>query len=202
MKSEIFKKKLEKGDYAFLAIATISFLPLLFKIYPQYGCNINTNLLVLLLLVIFPPLAFLAYKDFKTFEVDNYTSLILLILFSLLNILLFLLKVDSFAISLTSNWQYLPYQNLLGGIVLGLLFQLLVIVTKERGLGQGDVRIAILCGLLLGFNNLLLWTYITVFTAVAYGLFLSTKRKKFKGTKVPFVPFMVLGIIGTVLYLL
>lgn len=147
------------------------------------------------------PLLFLAYKDFKTFEVDHYISLIFIIIFSLLNILLFLIRGHEYQISLTPNWVYSPYQNLLGALALGSIFQLLVLVSKEKGLGQGDVRIAILCGFLLGINNLIVWLYITIFTALGYGIVVGIKRRKFKGTKVPFVPFMILGIVGTIIYI-
>lgn len=202
MKSQIFKKKLKSEDYAFLAISLLLLATVIFRIYSLYGCNLQTNLLALILIITSIPLLFLAYKDFKTFEVDHYTSLVVLIIFSLLNIFLFLLKENSFEIPLTEKWSYIPYQNLLGGVALGSIFQLLVLLTKEKGLGQGDVRIAIICGLILGFNNLIPWLYITIFTALAYGVALAVKRKKFKGTKVPFVPFMILGIIGTIIYLL
>lgn len=201
MKSQIFKQKLKGKDYIFLITAIIFLLLIPFRIYSQYGCNMQTNILLSILILIFLPLIFLAYKDFKTFEVDHYTSLILLILFSLFNISLFIVKGNEFGIPLTEKWTYLPYQNLLGAVALGSVFQLLVLLTKEKGLGQGDVRIAIICGLMLGFNNLIPWLYITIFTALGYGVGIAIKRKKFKGTKVPFLPFMILGIVGTVIYL-
>lgn len=201
MKSQIFKQKLQGKDYIFLITAIIFFLLIPFRIYSQYGCNMQTNILLSILILIFLPLIFLAYKDFKTFEVDYYTSLILLILFSLFNTSLFIVKGSEFGISLTEKWTYIPYQNLLGAVALGAVFQLLVLLTKEKGLGQGDVRIAIICGLILGFNNLIPWLYITIFTALGYGIAIAIKRKKFKGTKVPFLPFMILGIVGTVIYL-
>lgn len=201
MKFQIFKQKLNFNDYTFLVIATALLALIVLRIYSQYGCNTQTNILILLLFFMLLPLVFLAYKDFKTFEVDHYTSLALLIIFSVLNISLFLLKGNDFQIALTEKWMYIPYQNLLGAIALGLIFQLLVLATKEKGLGQGDVRIAIICGFFLGFSNLIPWLYITIFTALAYGIGIAVKNKNFRGTKVPFVPFMILGIIGTIIYL-
>lgn len=202
MKFQIFKQKLKGKDYIFLITAIIFLLLIPFRIYSQYGCNMQTNILLIILIILLIPLILLAYKDFKTYEVDHYMSLILLILFSLFNISLFILKGNEFGISLTEKWSYLPYQNLLGAVALGSIFQLLVLATKEKGLGQGDVRIAIICGLVIGFNNLIPWLYITIFSALAYGIFMAVKRKKFKGTKVPFLPFMILGIVGTIVYLL
>jgi len=202
LKFQIFKQKFKSEEYIFFGVALTTLLVIAFRIYSQYGCNIKTNILFLVLIVIFLPLIFLAYKDFKTFEVDHYTSLILLTIFALLNIILFLVKGNTFEIPLTEKWAYLPYENLLGGVTLGAIFQLLVLLTKEKGLGQGDVRIAIICGLLLGFNNLIPWLYISIFTALGYGILIAVKKKKFRGTKVPFLPFMILGIFGTIIYLL
>ncbi|HQA99219.1 MAG TPA: prepilin peptidase, partial [Candidatus Dojkabacteria bacterium] len=94
------------------------------------------------------------------------------------------------------------FQKLLGAIILGSVFQLIVLLTKEKGLGQGDVRLAIISGILVGMDNLILWLYVTIFSALIYGLFLAKKKKKFKGLKIPFVPFMVLGMVVILLILI
>lgn len=94
---------------------------------------------------------------------------------------------------------YNPYNNLLGALTLGSIFQLAVLISKEKALGQGDVRIGIITGLLIGINNLIPWSYITIFTALIYGFILAYKKKKFKGLRIPFVPFMVLGIVVLIL---
>lgn len=60
---------------------------------------------------------------------------------------------------------------------------------------------AIISGILVGMDNLL-WLYVTIFSALIYGLFLAKKKKKFKGLKIPFVPFMVLGMVVILLILI
>ena len=84
---------------------------------------------------------------------------------------------------------------MLGALILGSIFQLIVLMSKEKALGQGDVRVAIITGLLIGYTNILTWLYITIFTALIYGLILAYKKKKFKDLRIPFVPFMALGNI-------
>jgi leader peptidase (prepilin peptidase)/N-methyltransferase len=116
-----------------------------------------------------------------------------------LNTLLFLLKGSNTEILIFNQWSFSPYQNMLSTLILGSIFQLIVLISKEKALGQGDVRIAIITGLLIGFNNLIYWAYIAVFSALIYGLLIASKRKKFKNLKIPFVPFMVLGIITLIL---
>ena len=140
--------------------------------------------------IIFGVLGYIAYKDFKTMEIDNLTSLVLM-----------LFNSDycySFFYTFIQRWAY---QKLLGAVILGSIFQLIVLLTK-KGLGQGDVRLAIISGILVGMDNLVPWLYITIFSALIYGLVLAKKKKKFKGLKIPFVPFMVLGIIITLVMFL
>jgi prepilin signal peptidase PulO-like enzyme (type II secretory pathway) len=112
---------------------------------------------------------------------------------------LIVITVILFFIPSYKDWAY---QKLLGAVILGSIFQLIVLLTKEKGLGQGDVRLAIISGILVGMDNLVPWLYITIFSALIYGLVLAKKKKKFKGLKIPFVPFMVLGIIITLVMFL
>ena len=160
---------------------------------PGVNCVIYENIISLLTLsIIFGVLGYIAYKDFKTMEVDNITSLILMLSLIVITVILFFIP----------SYKEWAFQKLLGAIILGSVFQLIVLVTKEKGLGQGDVRLAIISGILVGMDNLILWLYVTIFSALIYGLFLAKKKKKFKGLKIPFVPFMVLGMVVILLILI
>ena len=132
-------------------------------------------------------------------QVHNPISFSLMIFLILLNILLYILNKE---IQISNNWTYIPYNNILGILILGSIFQSVVLISKEKALGQGDVRIALIVGSLVGSTYLIYWSYITVFSALIYGLYISYKKKKFKDLKIPFVPFMVLGTILLILYLL
>ena len=142
--------------------------------------------------IIFGVLGYIAYKDFKTMEIDNLTSLVLMLFLIVITVILFFIP----------SYKEWAYQKLLGAVILGSIFQLIVLLTKEKGLGQGDVRLAIISGILVGIDNLVPWLYITIFSALIYGLVLAKKKKKFKGLKIPFVPFMVLGIVVTLVMFL
>lgn len=93
----------------------------------------------------------------------------------------------------------MAYDNLLGALILGSLSQLIVLISKEKALGQGDVRMLLITGLLIGKNNLIVWGYLTVFSALAYGLTIAIKKKKFKNVKIPLLPFIVFSIIITLI---
>jgi leader peptidase (prepilin peptidase) / N-methyltransferase len=163
---------------------------------PATGIEILSFIILLLIIL---SLAYLSYIDLKSMEVDGNISLFLLIFLLLINLsLFFILGSDGF-ISVTENLQYIPYENLLAALILGSLFQLTVILSRETFLGQGDVRLALIVGLLIGSSNLWVWLNITIFTALAYALILAIRKRKFRGLRIPFVPFMVLGAIAILL---
>lgn len=129
-------------------------------------------------------------------EVHNAISMALLLFLSIINIFLFFSKSE---LPLSSSWIYVAYDNLLGALILGSLSQLIVLISKEKALGQGDVRMLLITGLLTGKNNIIVWGYLTVFSALAYGLAIAIKKKKFKNVKIPLLPFIVFSILITLL---
>lgn len=201
MRSQIFKTKCNTTEKVFIFLLTLSLLFLAYKVFCEQ-ITIQNVFIFLLLTGLFLVLTFLAYFDFKKMEVHNTTSLNLLISLAILNILLYLIFKDSTGIRVIGEWVYNPYNNMIGAIVLGSIFQLIVLISKEKALGQGDVRIALITGLLIGMSNLLEWGYITIFSALIYGLILAFKKKKFKNLKIPLLPFMVLGILSVLLLVL
>jgi len=201
LRSQIFKTKCNTTEKVFIFLLTLSLLFLAYKVFCEQ-ITIQNVFIFLLLTGLFLVLTFLAYFDFKKMEVHNTTSLYLLISLAILNILLYLIFKDSTGIRVIGEWVYNPYNNMIGAIVLGSIFQLIVLISKEKALGQGDVRIALITGLLIGMSNLLEWGYITIFSALIYGLILTFKKKKFKSLKIPLLPFMVLGILSVLLLVL
>lgn len=188
MKLQISKKNFKKAEIFFSISFLITIISTLISLFLKKKDLKEVLLTFFLLLPLFGSLIYLAYYDFKKMEVHPKLSLSLISVLGIVNIILFIFQRDS----------GVGYDNLFGAITLGAIFQLIVLLTKERGLGQGDVRIAIICGILVGFSNLISWLYITIFSSLFFGIVVAIKKKKFRGLKIPFVPFMVLGIIVTV----
>lgn len=155
----------------------------------------ETLFLCLLGVILLGSLSYLAYFDLKEMSVHNVLSLVLMLSLFTLNLSLFFTYGKDYSILIGKSFVFFPYQNFLSTIILGTIFQLIVLITKEKALGLGDVRVAIIVGLLIGYQNLLLWMNITVFSALFYGSLIAIKKKCFKGIKIPFVPFMVLGVM-------
>jgi len=198
LKYQIFKTKCSITEKVFLSILGILLLILTFKFFFLSNFTLQNLLFYIVIVAIFLALTFLAYFDFKKMEVHSTLSLALMLLLFASNLSIFLALGSEEGIKI-NNWVYIPYQNFLSTLILGSLFQLTVLLSKEKALGQGDVRIAIIVGLLIGYNNIIYWSYITVFSALFYGLIIAYKKKKFKGLKIPFVPFMVLGTMIVIL---
>ncbi|MEK7450902.1 MAG: prepilin peptidase [Patescibacteria group bacterium] len=84
--------------------------------------------------------------------------------------------------------------HFLSGVGAFLLFLLLHLITKGKGMGFGDVKLVFLIGLILGILNTVLALYLAFLTGAAVGLILILwGKRKFFGGKIPFGPFLVLG---------
>jgi|SRR3989344_7981357 len=71
---------------------------------------------------------------------------------------------------------------------------LLFLTTRGKGMGFGDVKLAFLMGLILGFPLIISAFYLAFLTGAAIGIILIIwGKKKLSGGKIPFGPFLVLG---------
>jgi prepilin signal peptidase PulO-like enzyme (type II secretory pathway) len=96
-----------------------------------------------------------------------------------------------------TNWVS-PF---LGFMVAGGLFGLLILVTKGKGMGLGDLSFSILMGLVLQFPGIITGLYIAFLTGAVVSLILVlTKKKKLKGGSVPFIPFLIFATVFTYIY--
>lgn len=80
-------------------------------------------------------------------------------------------------------------------------FLALFLLTRGRGMGMGDVKLAFAMGLLLGFPGIVIGLYIAFLTGAAISLILIIcRKKKLKKDTIPFGPFMVIGALVAFLY--
>lgn len=103
-----------------------------------------------------------------------------------------------------STHLFLQFQPVLLTIACALLvalfFYLLVIFTKGRGMGTGDIIYAFLVALIAGFPNMFVALFLTFLIGSVVSVFLIiAKHKKFKDT-VPLGPFLSLGAFISVIW--
>lgn len=80
------------------------------------------------------------------------------------------------------------------------LFYVLFRVTKEKGMGFGDVKLSGVLGLLLGFPKIVIALYVAFLTGALVGVILLLVGKAKMKTKVPFGPFLILGALVSLLW--
>ncbi len=101
------------------------------------------------------------------------------------------------------NWKFAGYNfllNLLIGGLAGLGFLTIVLVTRFRGMGLGDVKLAVLIGLLLGWPAALvgIWSAFLLGGLAALAL-LGLKKVRLSGT-IALGPFLVMGVLIAALW--
>jgi prepilin signal peptidase PulO-like enzyme (type II secretory pathway) len=72
-------------------------------------------------------------------------------------------------------------------------FFLLWLISKGKWMGFGDVKLAVLLGLILGFPNILAALFSAFFIGSVVSIFLMAKKIKGMKSEVPFAPFLIAG---------
>ena len=142
----------------------------------------------------------------------NLTAASLLLYFFLVSILIIVATVDlkfsliptSFVylaslVALFYNFIFLRQdlfiQNVFAAFIAAFFFGLIVLLTRGKGMGSGDITLAFLMGLILGFAQTVLAVFLAFFFGALVSIFLIALGKKHFGQTVPFAPFLVLGFL-------
>lgn len=83
--------------------------------------------------------------------------------------------------------------SLYGGIILGGFLGLLVLVSREKWMGRGDITLGVLLGVIVGFPNVILTGLLAFVLGSIWGIILIASRKKSIKDKVPFAPFLIMA---------
>ncbi|RJQ13827.1 prepilin peptidase [Candidatus Parcubacteria bacterium] len=81
--------------------------------------------------------------------------------------------------------------RLLTGLVLGGLFAILVYGSKERAMGSGDIYLALIMGLVLGFPAVLVGVILAFLGGSVFGIWWVFKKQQSFKTHIPFGPFLI-----------
>lgn len=83
----------------------------------------------------------------------------------------------------------------LAGFAAAAFFVAIILVTRGRGMGEGDVPLAFLMGLVLGPSSGLVAFFVAFFAGAVVSVFLIIFGRRKFGQTVPFGPFLVLGFL-------
>ena len=90
--------------------------------------------------------------------------------------------------------------NLVTGVLSALFFYCIWLSTRGKGMGFGDVKLAGVLGLLLGFPMTVFALYIAFLTGATVGVILIIGKRKTLKSKIAFGPFLIFGAVGTILF--
>jgi len=91
------------------------------------------------------------------------------------------------------DWDLFRISNFEFRILAPLFFLAIYLLSRGRWLGFGDVKLAILMGLFLGWPNILVALFFAFFFGALVGLSLIFLKRKTMKSEVPFGPFLVAG---------
>lgn len=85
------------------------------------------------------------------------------------------------------------FLSLLTGVLIGGFFLSLIIITRGKGMGGGDVKLGAFIGLMLGFPQAIAAIVLSFILGAVFSVLLIIAGKKSLGQVIPFGPFLVLG---------
>jgi len=92
------------------------------------------------------------------------------------------------------------WASALGAAVGGAFFVFLVLGTRGRGMGWGDVKLALSLGFLFGWPDIALIVVIAFVCGSLVGLFYIARGAKTLKSQIPFGPFLALGAFITIFF--
>lgn len=117
-------------------------------------------------------LVFSSVFDLKYMILPDFSTLVLIVL------------------ALIINWQ-----NWWIGLAAASFLLFLNLITKGKGMGMGDVKLAAFMGLLLGWPKIMVAMYAAFIVGAVVGVFLIVRGKIKKKSLIPFGPFLIGGTL-------
>lgn len=85
------------------------------------------------------------------------------------------------------------------GFLIGGIVMLAAYLLSKKGMGAGDVKLMATVGSYVGADEILPVLFTSFFTAAIYSLFRMTRKQIKMKDKLPFAPFVLIGVIKSVL---
>lgn len=141
-------------------------------------------------------LLYLAIFDLFTFSIPSNVLNYLNLFAVLVSLLVLILRVSN--ISPLRDLDILHYgllDNLVMALIAAALMGVIIAYTQNQGMGIGDLFLATVIALMLGWPESFTAFYAMLLSASLIGLIYCWRIKSFKGVKIPLVPFMVFGYV-------
>ena len=94
-----------------------------------------------------------------------------------------------------------PFNYIFSGFLFAVLILFIHLITKGKGMGLGDVKLALALGTWLGLEKGFTWLFLSFLTGgIVASILLITSKAKLK-TKIAFGPFMIIAFLITYFFL-
>ncbi|MBI3379584.1 prepilin peptidase [Candidatus Gottesmanbacteria bacterium] len=113
-------------------------------------------------------------------------------------ILIVLTAITVFYLFFSQKIQFL--NHILSGLVFFSIFLILVIITRGKGMGLGDVKYAFVMGFILGSTSTIVSFYLSFLTGAAVSLILVIRGRKSMKSTIPFGPFLTGATVVSLYY--
>ena len=113
---------------------------------------------------------------------------------------LFPATIIVFLYRLVFNFNGLIFNYALAVLIASGFFLAIYLVSKGRWMGFGDVKLAILLGLILGFPDILAGLFLAFLFGAIIGLGAIFFKKKGLKSEIPFGPFLIIGTFLAMLW--
>lgn len=200
------KVKKNKKDYFSLLFTEIYGIILgivsvfmLYDLNNYYNLNFNEALIVITSFA-FCILGLLYFSVFDILTLSIPAKFVKYIyLFTIvINLIVAVVRFLSLRFSSETIWENVPLGSL-GNIIMALVFWIglwvLVKVSGEQALGSGDIDIAGIIGIMLGFPASVSAIFFTLMVGGIVALIYAIGLSKIKNVLIPFVPIMTLGFV-------
>lgn len=104
--------------------------------------------------------------------------------------LLFNLFKDIYSQNALLHWSSFTAGGFLSALWIGTAFLGIVLISRGKWMGMGDVKLAVLMGLVLGWPSILIAVFLAFVVGAAAGLALMVLGKKGIKSEIPFGPFL------------
>lgn len=114
------------------------------------------------------------------------------------NLVFVLLVITVVTLILFSPEQF--FLRILTGFGVSLFLLIIHLATLGKGMGLGDVKLALIGGMILGWPITISWMFLSFVIGGVVGVILIALGKASFGKQIPFGPFLVIGLIMTLIW--
>jgi len=170
-------------QYPVVEIATGLMFLVVFWVF-GFGIGIHGFINFVLLLYVLSVLIIVFVYDFKYYLIPDKVLLPAIVI-------TLLYRISSLSLSI----NYIVASAVAAGFFLAIF-----LISSGRWMGFGDVKLAVLMGLLLGFPNVLVALFLAFFFGAIIGVMTMIYKKKSLKSEMPFAPFLITGTFVALLW--